>query len=249
MTPHQFLAKLAALVPPPHVNMIRYAGCFANRHHLRPRIVPTPDPAARSPTQLSLFDFAGKPMVLGPRVPAQPLDRDVPRMQRRPSTSVGLAAREGVCRRRHHLPVCRQVPSGASGRFGRRSPEDRRCRARPRRDRPAPARCPSAASPFAAWTAQPPADVIRRRVQSSAPGRALVVAPCRCSSEGPIRPIRFYAPTLGDPWTARSRRCDAHDPARTATDPGVVTALAATAGKFLLETSYPRAVTNPNPFH
>ena len=57
---------------------------------------------------------------------------------------------------------CRQVPSGASGRFGRRSPEDRRCRARPRRDRPAPARCPSAASAFAAWTAHPPDDVIQR---------------------------------------------------------------------------------------
>ena len=80
MTPQQFLAKLAALVPPPHVDMIRYAGCFANRHRLGPLIVPEPDLTARSPTQLPLFDFAGKPVVLGPLVPTQPLVRDAPRM-------------------------------------------------------------------------------------------------------------------------------------------------------------------------
>jgi hypothetical protein len=66
MTPEQFLAKLAALVPPPHQNLVRYAGCFANRHHLRPRIVPPgtggAGVVASEPTQLRLFDFTGKPL-------------------------------------------------------------------------------------------------------------------------------------------------------------------------------------------
>jgi hypothetical protein len=63
MTPRQFLAKLCALVPPPHVNLVKYSGVFANRHRMRPLIVPTPEPAAAStPVQLSLFDIAGTPL-------------------------------------------------------------------------------------------------------------------------------------------------------------------------------------------
>jgi hypothetical protein len=78
MTPQQFLAKLAALVPPPRANLVHYAGCFANRHHLRPRIVPVPNVALRSPQQLRLFDFAGKPLLHTPA-----LELDAPRMHRR----------------------------------------------------------------------------------------------------------------------------------------------------------------------
>lgn len=40
MTPDKFLARLCALVPPPHFHMTRYFGVFANRHHLRARIIP-----------------------------------------------------------------------------------------------------------------------------------------------------------------------------------------------------------------
>jgi hypothetical protein len=76
MTPHQFLAKLCALVPPPHQNLVRYAGCFANRHHLRTRIAPAPEHTVRSPTQLALFDFTGKPLLPTPAF-------DGPRMHRR----------------------------------------------------------------------------------------------------------------------------------------------------------------------
>jgi len=64
MTPEQFLGKLCALVPPPRFNMVRYAGVFANRHHLRPFIVPAVEPSARAGSQLALFDFVGKPMPL-----------------------------------------------------------------------------------------------------------------------------------------------------------------------------------------
>ena len=78
MTPQQFLAKLAALVPPPRANLVHYAGCFANRHHLRSRIAPAPAHTVRSPTQLGLFDFDGRPLL-----PAPPLDLDTPRMHRR----------------------------------------------------------------------------------------------------------------------------------------------------------------------
>ena len=40
MSTDKFLARLCALVPPPGFHMTRYFGVFANRHHLRPRIIP-----------------------------------------------------------------------------------------------------------------------------------------------------------------------------------------------------------------
>ena len=40
MSPDKFIARLCALVPPPGFHMTRYFGVFANRHHLRARIIP-----------------------------------------------------------------------------------------------------------------------------------------------------------------------------------------------------------------
>ena len=40
-TPVDFLAKLAALIPPPRKNLTRYHGVFAPNHAWRSRIVPT----------------------------------------------------------------------------------------------------------------------------------------------------------------------------------------------------------------
>ena len=40
MSPDKFLARLCGLVPPPGFHMTRYFGVFANRHHLRARIIP-----------------------------------------------------------------------------------------------------------------------------------------------------------------------------------------------------------------
>jgi hypothetical protein len=63
MTPHQWLAKLAALVPPPKLHVVRYGGVFANRHHLRRVIAPTP-PSPTTPTpprQLALLSPDGSP--------------------------------------------------------------------------------------------------------------------------------------------------------------------------------------------
>jgi len=40
MPPDEFLARLGALVPPPGFHPTRYYGVFANRHHLRARIIP-----------------------------------------------------------------------------------------------------------------------------------------------------------------------------------------------------------------
>jgi len=51
-----FIARLAALVPPPNFNLVRYYGVFANRHKLRPRITPTPP---SEPQQLPLFELRG----------------------------------------------------------------------------------------------------------------------------------------------------------------------------------------------
>ena len=82
MSPEQFLAKLVALVPPPHFNLVRYAGVFANRHHLRTQIVPTPTSPVpdASPHQLGLFDIHRKPR---PPEPCAPASVDPVRMPRR----------------------------------------------------------------------------------------------------------------------------------------------------------------------
>lgn len=55
MDPHQFLARLCALVPPPGFHMTRYYGVLASHHRLREHVIPKP--AAPPPPQLPL-DFA-----------------------------------------------------------------------------------------------------------------------------------------------------------------------------------------------
>jgi hypothetical protein len=42
LSPGEFLEKLAALVPLPHVHLVRYGGCLAPHSHLREAIRPTP---------------------------------------------------------------------------------------------------------------------------------------------------------------------------------------------------------------
>ena len=63
MTPHQWLAELAALVPPPKVHLVRYGGVFANRHHLRRAVARTPPSpmTPMPPRQLALLSPDGNP--------------------------------------------------------------------------------------------------------------------------------------------------------------------------------------------
>jgi hypothetical protein len=42
LSPLELLEKLAALVPLPHVHLVRYGGCLAPHSHLRAAILPTP---------------------------------------------------------------------------------------------------------------------------------------------------------------------------------------------------------------
>jgi hypothetical protein len=56
MDPHQFLARLCALVPPPGFHMTRYYGVLASHHRLRERVIPKPA-VPPPPPQLAL-DFA-----------------------------------------------------------------------------------------------------------------------------------------------------------------------------------------------
>ena len=42
LSPLELLEKLAALVPLPHVPLVRYGGCLAPHSHLRSRVIPTP---------------------------------------------------------------------------------------------------------------------------------------------------------------------------------------------------------------
>ena len=58
MSADKFLARLCALVPPPGFHMTRYFGVFANRHHLRPRIIPSAAPMPGQQLALGLTDSA-----------------------------------------------------------------------------------------------------------------------------------------------------------------------------------------------
>jgi hypothetical protein len=42
LSPMELLEKLAALVPLPHMHLVRYRGCLAPHSHLRGAIIPTP---------------------------------------------------------------------------------------------------------------------------------------------------------------------------------------------------------------
>ena len=125
MSPEQFLAKLVALVPPPHFNLVRYAGVFANRHHLRTQIVPTPTSslADASPHQLPLFDIQGKPR------PPEPVD--LVRMPRRSwswllahvfAIDITHCPRRGCGGRLEIVRVVRELDEIASVLHGARAP-------------------------------------------------------------------------------------------------------------------------------
>ena len=74
MTPHQFLGKLAALVPPPGFHMVRYAGVLSNAHRLRPKIVrASSEPEA--PKQLTLPVVAAKPATTTTMLPTEAMPR------------------------------------------------------------------------------------------------------------------------------------------------------------------------------
>jgi hypothetical protein len=81
MTPHQLLAKLAALVPPPGSHQLRYHGVFANRHHLRSAVAPEPaTPLSTVPHQLMLLRPDGRPAwAAAPELADADIVRNVPR--------------------------------------------------------------------------------------------------------------------------------------------------------------------------
>ena len=54
--PHDFLARLCALIPPPRFHMLRYHGVFAARASMRGEIVGIANPDDAAPAQLSLFE-------------------------------------------------------------------------------------------------------------------------------------------------------------------------------------------------
>ena len=49
LAPVAFLRRVAALVPPPRANLVRYFGVFAPNARVRPRVVPAPAPLAQAP--------------------------------------------------------------------------------------------------------------------------------------------------------------------------------------------------------
>jgi hypothetical protein len=67
MDPHQFLARLCALIPPPGFHMTRYYGELASHHRLREHVIPKPA-APPPPPQLALdFALSSDPAESSPR--------------------------------------------------------------------------------------------------------------------------------------------------------------------------------------
>ena len=66
LSPLAFLRRLAAFVPPPRVNLVRYFGLFAPNARLRPSVVPAPLPPA------ALTDDAPPPPPQTPAPPRRP---------------------------------------------------------------------------------------------------------------------------------------------------------------------------------
>ena len=58
--PLDFLARLAALVPPPRFHMVRYQGCFGARSKLRVEVVPGGSKSKETAVQLSLLPEESK---------------------------------------------------------------------------------------------------------------------------------------------------------------------------------------------
>ncbi|MBK7826931.1 transposase [Nannocystis sp.] len=106
MSADKFIARLSALVPPPGFHMTRYFGVFANRHHLRARIIP-PSPVPTPGQQLALGLAASandKP------------DDDTESSPRPPQHRLGQAPRPRVRRRRHPLSQVRWPHAHPRGR-------------------------------------------------------------------------------------------------------------------------------------
>jgi len=72
MSAEQFIAKLIALVPPPSVPMVRYAGVFSNAHHLRAATAPARCSVQTEPAQTKLLTFTGRPVDTKNPGPATP---------------------------------------------------------------------------------------------------------------------------------------------------------------------------------
>lgn len=65
LDPLDFIARLVALIPPPHFNMIRYHGVLAARAAVRSEVVPGAAPEQPEPLQLRLaFDGEATPLEL-----------------------------------------------------------------------------------------------------------------------------------------------------------------------------------------
>jgi len=77
MTPMEFMARLAALLPPPKIPFVRYHGVFASRSSWRPLVTPKPPPEAAKPkpcdaTPLGSAPSPPAPATSSPRTSAAP---------------------------------------------------------------------------------------------------------------------------------------------------------------------------------
>jgi Putative transposase/Transposase zinc-binding domain len=70
MTPMEFMARLAALVPPPKIPFVRYHGVFASRSSWRPLVTPKPPPEAAKPKPCAAPSASAPTTAAAPPVPA-----------------------------------------------------------------------------------------------------------------------------------------------------------------------------------
>jgi len=71
LSPVAFLRRVAALVPPPRANLVRYFGVFAPNARVRPRVVPAPPPPAPALPETAPCPAAPEPVPK--RCPRRPI--------------------------------------------------------------------------------------------------------------------------------------------------------------------------------
>ena len=78
LTPVAFLRRVAALIPPPRVNLVRFFGVLAPNARLRQHVVPVPPPSAESSIREPLPGAPGPSPAMAVESPASPSPPRVP---------------------------------------------------------------------------------------------------------------------------------------------------------------------------
>jgi hypothetical protein len=217
LSPVQFLARIAALVPPPRFPLLRFAGVLAPKSPWRKDVVPHPQSATSAPASTPAKKDGKKKTAATASAAAAPLG-DLPANGQRPPLAdapkgprTSLGEGDPAARlRAHRLGVLAEtnVPRGRLSLPLRRPKADSRRHYRPRgrrRHPGAPRACHPAAAPRPGQGPDPRSRLTHERTPSSTPTRAdrAEVRPA-LGDPDPRRPSAPLAPSRRLPATPPS---------------------------------------------